>query len=122
MKITGKAGSYMAKYLSKESGKIGGNMYDISKSVREYMKSEVEIIETEDYLHSREILEELISTMKNLKVDFLEWHNKDWDKKGVWMRNEVPFIKSLIEEIKNRDISTEEFEVENLDDELNEIF
>jgi hypothetical protein len=104
-------GSYMSKYISKESGKIGGNMYGISTELRDSMKPKVHTIEiTANHELTKEVCNDVfISALNTLdkndeRAKYFTYSK--YSNGGIWLSNTNEFllnefINYHLPEIKN---------------------
>lgn len=82
------AGNYMAKYISKEGGKIAGHLWNMSKVSRELTKP-VETVKQFQYIHEAvDFTYQLMSKYKNVQGSsiFKRWTDYN-DRPGFWTTN-----------------------------------
>lgn len=104
-------GSYMSKYISKESGKIGGNMYGISTQLRKVMIPKVTTIEIKaDHNLTNDVCNDVFiaaSNTLNKANDRAKYYTySKYSNGGIWLSDTSSFLvseflKYQLPEIKN---------------------
>lgn len=104
-------GNYLSKYLSKESGKIGGNMYGISTELRKVMRPKVHTIEIEaNHNLTNDVCNDVFIAASNTldknddRAKYLTYSK--YSNGGIWLSKTNSFslgefIKYTLPEIKN---------------------
>jgi hypothetical protein len=90
-------GAYLSKYISKESGKINGNLYGISSSLRELMKPTITTQKMNSEADARLIMDSAHDTLENLNTLVKTWNSGT--TRFIWTTNGDYVVKSIKENI-----------------------
>lgn len=109
-------GSYMSKYISKESGKIGGNMYGISTELRKVMIPKVTTIEIEaNHELTNEVCNDVFiaasNTLNKANERAKYFTYSKYSNGGIWLSDTNEF---LLGEFINYHLPIIKIEIENI--------
>lgn len=97
VKGVNKIGSYLSKYISKESGNIGGNMYGISTELRKTMEPKITTIQI-NVPHT--LMNDLCNDLFVVATNTLDKNDKlakyhtysKYSNGGIWLSKANPFL------------------------------